>query len=333
MKRRAFVAWLPLACMTPPARSFEFPAQLPPAMEAFVMRMVATNGFDEAALRAVFEGVRLQPGVIRALTTPATSKPWKDFRAGQVNRRRVGAGVNFWNDNAATLRAAEREYGVAAEIVVAILGIESQYGRNTGDFRVIDAISTIAFEVPARAAFFEGELEALLLLCRDTGFDPTALRGSYAGAMGWPQFLPSSYRRHAVDFDGDGRTDLWTSRADCIGSVANYLRNYGWRSGADVALRATVTPGPGPGPGLDAAIGAGIKPSLDNDRLRDAGVVPSRPLGAGERAALMLFEGDGGPEYWLGLDNFFVITRYNRSQNYAMAVWQLGREILAASGR
>lgn len=329
MKRRAFVSWLPLACVTPPARGYEFPAQLPPAMEAFVLRMVATNGFDEAALRAVFEGVRLQPGVIRALITPATSKPWKDFRAGQVNRRRVDAAVNFWNDNAVTLQAAGREYGVAPEIVVAILGIESQYGRNTGTFRVIDAISTIAFEVPARAAFFENELEALLLLCRDAGFDASALRGSYAGAMGWPQFLPSSYRRHAVDFDHDGRTDLWASRADCIGSVANYLRNYGWRSGAEVALRATVTPGPG----LDAAIGAGIKPSLDNDGLRAAGVVPPRPLGAGARAALMLFEGDGGPEYWLGLENFFVITRYNRSQNYAMAVWQLGQAIAGAAGR
>lgn len=329
MKRRAFLSWLPLACVTPPAGSYEFPARLPPAMEAFVVRMVAINGFDEAALRAVFEGVRLQSGVIRALATPATSKLWKDFRPGYVNRRRTDAAVNFWNDNTVTLEAAEREYGVAPAIVVAILGIESQYGRNTGTFRVIDAISTIAFEVPARAAFFESELEALLLLCRDRGFDPVALRGSYAGAMGWPQFLPSSYRRHAVDFDGDGHTDLWTSRADCIGSVANYLRHHGWRSGADVALRTTATPGPG----LDAAIGAGIKPSLDNDRLRDAGVVPSRPLGADERAALMLFEGDGGPEYWLGLENFFVITRYNRSQNYAMAVWQLGREILTASGR
>ncbi len=329
MKRRAFVSWLPLACVTPPVRGYEFPAQLPPAMEAFVLRMVAAHGFDQVALRAVFEGVRLQSGVIRALTAPATSKPWKDFRPGHVNRRRIDAAVSFWSENAVTLQGAERAYGVAPEIVVAILGIESQYGRNTGSFRVIDAISTIAFEVPARAAFFEGELEALLLLCRDSGFDPVALRGSYAGAMGWPQFLPSSYRKHAVDFDGDGRTDLWTSRTDCIGSVANYLRNYGWRNGADVALTAMVTSGPG----LDDALRAGIKPSLDNDGLRNAGVVPSRPLTVTERAALMLFEGEGGPEYWLGLDNFFVITRYNRSQNYAMAVWQLGREILAASGR
>lgn len=329
MKRRAFISWLPLAGLAPAAHGNEFPAQLPPAMEAFVVRMAATQGFDEAGLRKVFEGVRLQAGVIRALTTPSTAKPWKDFRPGHVNSRRIEAAVAFWRDNESTLQAAEREYGVAAGIVVAILGIESHFGRSTGDFRVIDALSTIAFEVPARAAFFEGELEALLLLCRESGFDPVALRGSYAGAMGWPQFLPSSYRRHAVDFDGDGRADLWASRADCIGSVANYLRHFGWRSGAGVAVRASATPGPG----IDAALRAGIKPSLDRDQLRAAGVVPARELMADERSTLMLFEGEGGPEYWLGLDNFYVITRYNRSQNYAMAVWQLGREVAAAAGR
>ena len=298
-------------------------------MEAFLLRMVAAHGFDEAGLRRLFGGVRLQPGVIRALTTPATSKLWKEFRPGHVNRRRIEAGAKFWDESDAILWAATAAYGIAPEIVVAILGIESQFGRNAGDFRVIDAISTIAFEVPARAAFFEGELEALLLLCRDAGFDAATLRGSYAGAMGWPQFLPSSYRKHAVDFDGDGRIDIWTSRADCIGSVASYLRNFGWRSGGEVALRATAMPGPA----LDTALRAGIKPTLDNARLVDAGVVPSRPLGAGERATLMLFEGEDGPEYWLGLENFYVITRYNRSQNYAMAVWQLGRAIAGAAGR
>jgi len=312
-----------------PVAALEVPALLRDDMEAFVQRVARTHGFDERQLREVLLKVEFQQGVIGAVNAPATSRTWKQFRPGFMSKQRIEGGVNFWSQHQFWLQRARETFGVPEELIVAIIGVETLYGRNVGSFRVIDAISTLAFQTQARPAFFQGELEEFLLLCRELGLDPLKLRGSYAGAMGSPQFIPSSYRRYARDFDGDGRADLWSSPADAIGSVANYLKEFGWRWTGTIALRASVS---------DAALAdelvkLGIRPGLSATQLEQKGVTAERPLRYGESAALMLFEGDHGREYWLGLDNFYVITRYNRSQNYAMAVWQLSQEIAAARRR
>lgn len=308
------------------ADAYEFPALLRDDMEAFVQRVAAQHGFDEDQLRATLLKVDFQQGVIAAVNAPATSRTWKEFRPGFFTRQRIEGGVKYWAEQESWLQRARDTFGVPEELIVAIIGVETLYGRNTGTFRVIDAISTLAFQVPARASFFQGELEEFLLLCRSLGLDPLTARGSYAGAMGSPQFIPSSYRRYARDFDGDGRVDLWASPADAIGSVANYLQQFGWRWNGTVALRAQVSDARR----ADELVRQGIRPVLPASQFQDAGVVPERPLRDAESAALMLFDGESGPEYWLGLDNFYVITRYNRSQNYAMAVWQLSQEIANA---
>lgn len=316
--------WLLLSCI--PGHALEVPALLRPDMDAFVQRVSSRHGFDEGKVRALLLQVEMQQGVIRAITTPATSRPWKEFRPGFLTRQRIEAGARFWAENEGWLARARSKYGVPEEIVVAIIGVETLYGRNTGSFRVVDAIATIAFEIPARSEFFQGELEHFLLLCAEHGLDPLGVRGSYAGAMGMPQFIPSSYRRYAVDFDGDGRADLWGSTADVIGSVANYLKGFGWQADGRIALRASVTHRDR----ADALVQLGIQPVVDVAQLQSHGVLPEEALGPGERAALVRYEGDGGTEYWLGLQNFYAITRYNRSQNYALAVFQLAREIAAA---
>jgi membrane-bound lytic murein transglycosylase B len=307
----------------------EYPPLLRGDMELFVQRVAARHGFDEDRLRQVLMKVEFQTGVIQAVSTPATSRTWKEFRPGFFTKQRIEGGVKYWIEHDSWLQRARDTFGVPEELIVAIIGVETLYGRHAGNFRVIDAIATLAFQVPARAAFFQNELEEYLLLCRSLGLDPLVPRGSYAGAMGSPQFIPSSYRRYARDFDGDGRVDLWTSAADAIGSVANYLQQFGWRWNGTVALRAHASDVRR----AEELVRLGIRPVLPATQFQDAGVAPERPLRDGESAALMLFEGETGPEYWLGLDNFYVITRYNRSQNYAMAVWQLSQEIALAHRR
>jgi len=324
-----FVLLLGVFVVAGRAAANEFPPLLRGDMEIFVQRVAAQHGFDEDQLRQVLLKVEFQQGVIQSFSAPATSRTWKEFRPGFFSKQRIEGGVKFWAEHESWLQRARDTFGVPEELIVSIIGVETLYGRNTGNFRVIDAISTLAFQVPARAAFFQNELEEFFLLCRSLGLDPLVPRGSYAGAMGWPQFIPSSYRRYALDFDGNGRVDLWTSPADVIGSVANYLQQFGWRWTGTVALRAEVSDVLR----ADELVRLGIRPVLPGSRFQDAGVVPERPLRDGEHAALMLFEGESGPEYWLGLDNFYVITRYNRSQNYAMAVWQLSKEIAAARKR
>lgn len=323
---RLAAAALLLVGAAAPASAYEFPPQLREDLQVFADRVVTKHKLDEDRVRDTLLKIQFQQSVIQAVNAPATSKPWKDFRVGLLSRQRIDAGVRYWAENDVWLQRARDTFGVPEELIVSIIGIETLYGRNMGSYRVLDAVATLAFEVPARASFFQGELEEFLLLCRDLNLDPVALRGSYAGAMGAPQFIPSSYRRYARDFDGDGRIDLWTSPADAIGSVANYLKEFGWRWTGEVALRANVTDVQR----ADELVRLGVRPVHSAAQIEEKGVTPHRPLRDGESAALMLFQGDGGPEYWLGLDNFYVITRYNRSQNYAMAVWQLSQEILLA---
>jgi membrane-bound lytic murein transglycosylase B len=306
------------------ARALDTEGSLRPEIEAFIADMNTRHGMGSAELRLILRQARVQPEILRAMSAQATPRPWHRYRPSFVNADRIAGGVRFWNRHAALLARAESEYGVPAEIVVATIGVETVYGSYTGNHRVLDALTTLAFDFPRRAEFFRTELEEFLLLVRDGTLDPLQMRGSYAGAMGVPQFLPSSFRNYAVDFDGDGRRTLWDGAADSIGSVANYYRSFGWQRGGAIAVPARVQ-----GEGYAALAQQGIEPRFDAEALAQAGVEPLEPIGS-DTAAMLMLEGAAGNEYWLGLNNFYMITRYNRSVNYAMAVFQLAREIRAA---
>ena len=297
---------------------------LSPEVETFIGEMAQKHQFEPGMLRRLFAQVQPRPAIIRAVSAPLTARPWHEFRVRYVDAARINGGVAFWRQHAATLEKASREFGVPEEIIVATIGVETIYGRNTGNFRVLEALATLAFHYPPRAELFRAELEQYLLLAREGGFDAMKVLGSYAGAIGIPQFLPSSYRRYAVDFDGDGRRDLVGTTADAIGSVANYYRTHGWRAGEPIAVPAEVT-----GNDVDALLEAGIKPWLKLAELNRHGVAPLAAVGEGAEAALFVVETEAGPRYWLGLNNFYVITRYNRSINYALAVYELARELRA----
>lgn len=302
-------------------------ATLKPEVESFIDEMAVKHGFERRSLQALFRDAQPRPAVIRAISTPGTARPWHEFRALYIEERRIAGGVEFWRRNASVLARAAREFGVPEEIIVATIGVETVYGRNTGRFKVLEALAMLAFDYPPRAALFRAELEEFLLLARETGFDARGMRGSYAGAMGIPQFLPSSYRKYAVDFDRDGRADLWNSAADAIGSVANYYRTFGWQGGAPV-----IVPARAEGEGIEAVLAQGIKPHSTIAELKTRGVEPLSTADESALVTLVRVEGDNGPEYWLGLQNFYVITRYNRSVNYALAVYGLARELRARMG-
>jgi membrane-bound lytic murein transglycosylase B len=308
-----------LACAAPESAA---QGRLSPEVETFISEMVEKHRFEAPALRRLFDQAKPRPAILRAISAPATARPWHEFRSRNVDPARIHGGVAFWREHAATLARASREYGVPEEIIVATIGIETLYGRVTGGFRVLDALTTLAFQHPPRAELFRAQLEEFLLLVRETGKDPLKLRGSYAGAIGIPQFLPGSYRRFAVDFDGDGRRDLIGSTADAIGSVANYYREHGWRTGERVVVPAQVN-----GEGVRELLDAGIVPRHRVADMRRLGVVPAEPLGDEVEAALFVVETESGPRHLIGLRNFYVITRYNRSVNYALAVYELAREL------
>ncbi|MBX9810238.1 MAG: lytic murein transglycosylase B [Burkholderiales bacterium] len=295
-----------------------------PAIEAFIDEMVHKHEFERAALRRVFSRVQPRLSIIRAMSAPATARPWFEFRSRHVNAARIDGGIRFWEQNAVTLARASRDFGVPEEIIVAIIGIETLYGRNTGSFKVLEALATLAFDYPPRAEFFTSELEEYLLLSREAGLNALTVKGSYAGAMGIPQFLPSSYRKYAIDFDGDGRRDL-NDATDAIGSVANYLQAFGWRPGEPVVIPAETGDS-----GIDTMLAADIKPGIRIGELRRRGIMPLAPVSDEAEAALFSVETETGPRYWLGLQNFYVITRYNRSINYAMAVHDLASGLRAA---
>ena len=317
----AVVAVLPCADADPPLAS-------QPEIARFVDHMVADYGFDKAKLNQVINQVQIRQSIIDAITRPAEAKPWYQYRPIFLTQSRIRRGVKFMDDNRATLERAEKQYGVPPEIVTAILGVETFYGDRSGGNRVMDALVTLAFDYPARADFFRTELENYLLLSREEGLDPLSAMGSYAGAMGQPQFMPSSYRSYAVDFDGDGKRDLWSDTADAIGSVANYFERHGWERGGPVAVHAQVH-----GDAYQTALDQGLKPAIDAVQLKHYGIDAEGRVAPDTKAALIQLETRDGYDYWLGLQNFYVITRYNHSPLYAMAVYQLSQEIKAAASR
>jgi membrane-bound lytic murein transglycosylase B len=300
-----------------------------PELDAFVRRMIEQHGFDDATLRRTFGGVRRDPRVLRLIAPPTSGfrRSWDAYRARFVEPVRIAEGGAFWRRHEASLERAERSYGVPAEFVVAIIGVETIYGRITGDFRVIDALATLAFDYPRRADYFRGELEQFLLLVRETGADPFSVLGSYAGAVGLPQFMPTSVRRFAVDFDADGRIDLGASAVDAIGSVARFLAEHGWVRDGPTHFVARVAPDAQ----LEPLLAAGIEPQFTASELAAHGVTARDPLPEGLRFALVDLETHDAPTiYALGARNFYVITRYNRSSFYAMAVIELARTLRLA---
>lgn len=302
-------------------------AETNPDVQAFVQEMADRHGFSRSALERSLRETKFLSSIIRAMDAPSTALPWREFRPRHVNDARFEGGLRFWEEHAALLERAAAEYRVPPEIIVATIGIETLFGRNTGRVNVLDALVTLAFGYPRRAAFFRGELEQFLLLARENGWPPNSVRGSFAGAIGVPQFLPSSYRKYAVDFDGDGRRDL-RGVADAIGSVANYYREFGWRMGEPVVIPADPA-----GSELDPLLAAGIAPHLTVGEFRRRGVVPLDPAPDEALAALIVVEADTGPRHFLAFNNFYVITRYNRSINYAMAVQELAATLRQLRGR
>jgi membrane-bound lytic murein transglycosylase B len=300
------------------------PASYRSEAETFVRDMVDRHAFDPARLRDVLGRARYRPSIVDAMDRPYEGRPWHSYRGLFVTPERIKGGVAFWRDNAELLARAEADYGVSPQIIVAIIGVETRYGGNVGAHRVIDALTTLGFAYPRRAEFFRGELEAFLLLSREEQMDPLEVVGSYAGAMGKPQFISSSYRAYAVDFDGDGRRNLWGSNADVIGSVANYFNRHGWRPGESVAFPAELRAGIPTG--LEIAEKTPVEPKSTAGELRSAGVDWREPLPPSAAATLIRL-GGAEDEYWVGLVNFYVITRYNHSNLYAMAVHQLSEEI------
>ena len=288
----------------------------------FIRRMVATHDYDAARLQAVFADAQISREVLEAISRPAEALPWHRYRAIFLKPARIRQGVEFWRQRQASLQRAAQVYGVQPEIVVAILGVETRYGRVTGSYKVIDSLSTLAFDYPKRARFFAGELEQYLLLAREQSLDPRELMGSYAGAMGIPQFISSSYRAYAVDFDADGRIDIWQNPTDAIGSVGNYFQQHGWRPGA-----AITAPARAPDADLTALLTSGLKPELSMAEMSAGGVSSALAVEPDEKVKLLQLENRTGHEYWLAGHNFYVLTRYNHSALYAMAVYQLAQAI------
>jgi len=297
----------------------------------FIAEMADKHGFVRKELRALFSKARFQPAIINSITPPIDprARSWQAYRALFLTPQRIRAGVEFRERQREALARAAQLYGVPEEIVVAIIGVETEYGRNTGGYRVIDALITLAFDYPPRAEFFRGELEHFLLYARDAGIDTLALKGSYAGAIGIPQFMPGSYRRYAVDLDGDGKQDLSGSFADAIGSVANFLQAHGWETGQPVAFAAQVQGGK-----YRRLVDAGIKPNYRCGDLSAFGVSTSGEIRPEAPCALIELESPGeASAYLVGLTNFYVLTRYNRSSLYAAAVLELAQAVKSAYTR
>ena len=294
-----------------------------PEAQAYMDELVAEYGFSRDWLAGVLAKANKSGSVIARMSRPAEKAlKWHEYRRIFIKSERIDGGVAFWRRHRATLERAAAEYGVAEQIVVAIIGVETYYGRNLGKTPVLDALATLAFDYPRRAKFFRGQLTEFLLLSREEGMDPAAFTGSYAGAMGFGQFIPSSYRNFAVDFDGDGTRDIWSNETDAIGSVANYFARHDWRGDHPASMRVTLAK-----PEAAALANTSLDLTQTVGELRQGGVLGLENLAADEPVNLMRMDLADGTEHWLARHDFYVITRYNRSRLYALAVFQLAELI------
>jgi membrane-bound lytic murein transglycosylase B len=299
-----------------------------PGIEEFVKRANLDYGLPENEVRALLSQAEYKQSIIDAISRPAESKPWHEYRQIFLTEQRISEGVAFWETNRELIRTASEKFGVDAEIIVSIIGVETFYGRITGSYRIIDALVTLGFYYPEnlssdRSAFFSSELMQYIRLASEEGLPVAEVTGSYAGAMGMGQFMPSSYREYAVDFDADGSRDLWHSTADVVGSVANYLNRYGWQPGQPVTRPAVAS--------KEAAFNEiatkNFMPTLTVEQWREKGFSSSGDLSPDLPAAVLQLAEEKRNTYWLTFKNFYVITRYNRSPRYAMAVYELSQEI------
>ncbi len=294
-----------------------------PEIRRFIDTMEQEHGLERERVKALLAEARHQQEIIDAISRPAEAMPWHRYRPIFLREDRIAEGADYWNRHEELIHRIAEEYEVAPAILVAIIGVETRYGQHRGRHRVLDALATLAFDYPPRSQFFTRELAQFMLLVNEEGLDPLEIRGSYAGAMGVPQFISSSYRHYAVDGDGDGRRDLMNNTADAVASVANYFRQHRWRDGEQVVSPASLA--------NDADISGlanrGRQPYTTVGELRAAGVQPELHLADDMPATLMELDGADGKEYWVGLHNFYVITRYNHSPLYALAVYQLSEAI------
>jgi membrane-bound lytic murein transglycosylase B len=308
-----------MAAVTPPPENYA----LHPESILFIEKMVKQHGFDRAYVERLMSSAERKQSILDAISRPAEkTKTWAEYRRIFVTDTRTKQGIEFMKTYADTLARAEQDFGVPAEIISAIIGVETRYGRHMGNYRVLDALATLGFDYPPRSKFFSKQLGEFLLLVKEQKFDPETVKGSYAGAMGFGQFIPSSYRHYAIDFDGDGVADIINNPIDAIGSVANYFKSHGWQPGGMVAVTADVNDN------FNISLAdKKLKPKLTVAEIQQQGFVSSKPLESEQLATIMHLQGNNGDEYWLGLKNFYVITRYNHSHLYAMAVYQLSEQL------
>jgi membrane-bound lytic murein transglycosylase B len=289
----------------------------------FIDMMVTEHSYDREMLQSVLGQAEVQQSILEAIARPAERTfEWHEYREIFLKEERIKVGAAFWQENRAELERISEQTGVSIEMLVGIIGVETYFGRITGNYRVLDALATLAFEYPPRSKFFRSELEQFLLLVREEGMSATDATGSYAGAMGRPQFMPSSYRAYAVDSTNDGKRDIWNNWSDVIGSVANYFVRHKWHRDEPVVTSASL------GDQWDRDIPENtLKPKETVESLSQQGVVFATDLAGDQVSQLVTLVGSDGEEYWVGFHNFFVITRYNRSVMYALAAHQLGQEI------
>jgi membrane-bound lytic murein transglycosylase B len=300
-----------------------------PEVGDFINNMVTKHGFDKDELVKLFNQVKIKQKILDAISRPAErSKAWHEYRKIFLTQKRIRHGVKFWQDNLEILNYAEKVYGVSSEIMVAIIGVETFYGRLQGSYRVMDALSTLGFKYPKRSKFFRSELKHFLLMSKEQKFDPLSKTGSYAGAMGMGQFIPSSFLSYAVDFNGDGKKNIWDDNADAIGSVANYFKKHGWKKGQPVADRVSLKTNNTLS--KEDACRRSCKPKQNISSFKKRGLQGKTRKNDQSLAILLKLKQKNAFEYWLGYNNFYTISRYNHSTLYSMAVYQLSEEIKKA---
>ncbi|MEA1888988.1 MAG: lytic murein transglycosylase B [Pseudomonadota bacterium] len=320
---KALTAILPIFAFFSPS-AFSLQVSDYKQLDKMFNEVAGQTAFSVADLEALFQQVEIKPRIIEIMDKPAESMPWHRYRTIFLTEKNISKGAEYWMKHADILARAEEKFGVPPEIIVATLGVETRFGTNTGGFRVIDALSTLGLEYPRRSKYFTRELKNFLLLSDENKLDPIAVTGSYAGAIGLPQFMPSSYRAYAVDFNGDGYSDLVNSVEDAIGSIGNYYHEHGWKPGQPVSWSTS---------GVSSKANKLVVKKRKTDRplndLLQRGFTLQEQLDPQIRVGLIKLEGEKAPEYRVAFDNFFVITRYNTSKLYATAVQLLGEEIKA----
>lgn len=300
-----------------------------PEVQEYIATTAREHGFNETELVNLFTRIQPRPHIIGIFDRPSTARPWHAFRPNFITKKRAEAGAAFWRKHEKDIAEISSAYQVDPAIIVAILNIETLYGKNMGSFRVLDVLATAAFDYPRRADFFRKEMTEFLLLARGEKQDPLSFRGSYAGAMGWPQFMPSSFRAYAVDWDRDGRHDIWNTPVDAIASTASYLAQHGWLNGGDTFAPVNVE-----GEQIAELIADKFNLHYTVAELMQKGVTPISELNSNQKAVLFVLETEPGQmKYYLGLNNFYVITRYNKSTLYATAVLELAKSIREAKMR